>query len=81
MQTNEPKPRPAYRSRRMPIVNGPRPGRNDRCPCGSGRKFKHCCYRDTLRPTTRQIHQAMLDRIEDRRTRRLAALAYSSVIA
>jgi hypothetical protein len=19
------------------------PGRNDRCPCGSGRKFKHCC--------------------------------------
>lgn len=21
------------------------PGRNDRCPCGSGRKFKHCCAR------------------------------------
>jgi hypothetical protein len=20
-----------------------RPGRNERCPCGSGRKFKHCC--------------------------------------
>jgi tetratricopeptide (TPR) repeat protein len=20
-----------------------KPGRNDRCPCGSGRKFKHCC--------------------------------------
>jgi hypothetical protein len=19
------------------------PGRNDRCPCGSGRKYKHCC--------------------------------------
>jgi len=19
------------------------PGRNDRCPCGSGKKFKHCC--------------------------------------
>jgi len=19
------------------------PGRNDPCPCGSGRKFKHCC--------------------------------------
>lgn len=21
----------------------PSPGRNDSCPCGSGRKFKHCC--------------------------------------
>ena len=20
-----------------------RPGRNERCPCGSGKKFKHCC--------------------------------------
>lgn len=22
---------------------GPRPGRNDPCPCGSGRKYKRCC--------------------------------------
>ncbi len=21
-------------------------GRNDACPCGSGKKYKHCCYRD-----------------------------------
>jgi hypothetical protein len=21
----------------------PRPGRNDPCPCGSGRKYKQCC--------------------------------------
>jgi uncharacterized protein YecA (UPF0149 family) len=21
----------------------PLPGRNDKCPCGSGKKFKHCC--------------------------------------
>ena len=27
-----------------PIVNrAPRVGRNDPCPCGSGRKFKRCC--------------------------------------
>jgi hypothetical protein len=27
-----------------PIVNtGPKTGRNDPCPCGSGRKFKKCC--------------------------------------
>jgi preprotein translocase subunit SecA len=24
---------------------GPRPGRNDPCPCGSGKKFKNCCMR------------------------------------
>jgi hypothetical protein len=22
---------------------GDRPGRNDPCPCGSGKKYKHCC--------------------------------------
>jgi len=28
-----------------PIVSGqPRPGRNDPCPCGSGKKYKKCCY-------------------------------------
>ena len=25
------------------IVSGPRIGRNDPCPCGSGRKYKRCC--------------------------------------
>jgi hypothetical protein len=23
-----------------------KPGRNDPCPCGSGKKFKHCHYRE-----------------------------------
>jgi len=26
-----------------PIRSGPRVGRNDPCPCGSGRKYKKCC--------------------------------------
>jgi uncharacterized protein len=26
----------------------PKIGRNDPCPCGSGRKFKHCCAKTTL---------------------------------
>ncbi len=26
-----------------PIVKGAQPGRNDPCPCGSGKKFKKCC--------------------------------------
>ena len=27
---------------RQPIHKAPIPGRNDPCPCGSGKKFKHC---------------------------------------
>lgn len=27
----------------MPFKAGPRPGRNDPCSCGSGRKYKQCC--------------------------------------
>jgi uncharacterized protein YchJ len=27
-------------------------GRNDPCPCGSGRKFKHCHGRHTRHETT-----------------------------
>ncbi len=26
----------------MPVKNGPRVGRNDLCPCGSGKKYKNC---------------------------------------
>ncbi|WP_428045652.1 SEC-C metal-binding domain-containing protein [Candidatus Avelusimicrobium fimicolum] len=26
-----------------PIVKGVQPGRNDLCPCGSGKKYKKCC--------------------------------------
>jgi len=25
------------------VVKPPKVGRNDPCPCGSGKKFKHCC--------------------------------------
>ena len=33
----------AERSRRAPFVRAvPKVGRNEPCPCGSGRKYKHC---------------------------------------
>ena len=40
-------------------------GRNDPCPCGSGRKFKHCCLRaqdveDTLRVRLRSAEGALV---------------------
>ena len=28
-----------------PLRTGPKVGRNDPCPCGSGKKYKHCCGR------------------------------------
>ncbi|SHE61966.1 protein translocase subunit secA [Caldanaerobius fijiensis DSM 17918] len=31
--------------KRKPIVKGKKIGRNDPCPCGSGKKYKHCCGR------------------------------------
>jgi tetratricopeptide (TPR) repeat protein len=32
-----------------------RPGRNDPCPCGSTRKFKHCCGRPGTTPPTAAV--------------------------
>ena len=32
-------------TRATPVRTGPKVGRNDPCPCGSGKKFKQCCGR------------------------------------
>jgi preprotein translocase subunit SecA len=29
--------------RLQPVIAGPKTGRNDLCPCGSGKKYKKCC--------------------------------------
>ncbi len=34
---------PGYLAPPKPVVAAPRVGRNDPCPCGSGKKFKKCC--------------------------------------
>ncbi|MEC9489182.1 MAG: SEC-C metal-binding domain-containing protein, partial [Halanaerobium sp.] len=41
MQTNQEEDPP----QRKPVVKGDQPGRNDPCPCGSGKKYKYCCGR------------------------------------
>ena len=33
------------RSRTVTVRSGPKVGRNDPCPCGSGRKHKRCCMK------------------------------------
>ncbi|HHX20350.1 MAG TPA: hypothetical protein GX722_01040 [Clostridiales bacterium] len=30
---------------RQPVKAGEKVGRNSPCPCGSGKKYKHCCGR------------------------------------
>ena len=40
-------PTPRQMARRPPRV-----GRNDPCPCGSGKKFKRCCYTGPSMPRT-----------------------------
>jgi preprotein translocase subunit SecA len=32
--------------KKMPVKVGPKVGRNDPCPCGSGKKYKNCHGRD-----------------------------------
>ena len=33
-------------AKKQPVRNGKKPGRNDPCPCGSGKKYKKCCGRN-----------------------------------
>ena len=33
----------AANEKAKPVRSGPKVGRNDPCPCGSGKKFKSCC--------------------------------------
>ncbi len=38
--------RPSGPAQRQPIKAQPKVGRNDPCPCGSGKKYKNCCGRN-----------------------------------
>jgi len=40
-----PTPAPVQASGKKQKVGGKKVGRNDPCPCGSGKKYKHCCGR------------------------------------
>ena len=33
------------KAKAKPVRTGPKVGRNDPCPCGSGKKYKQCCGR------------------------------------
>ncbi len=40
-------------------------GRNERCPCGSGKKFKHCCLLEQIKPTQESVTSRRLARLAD----------------
>ncbi len=40
-------------------------GRNERCPCGSGKKFKHCCLLVEIRPSHESLTARRLGRLAD----------------
>ena len=35
-------------TKKTPVKKEPKVGRNDPCPCGSGKKYKNCCGREAL---------------------------------
>ena len=40
-------------------------GRNERCPCGSGKKFKHCCLLVQIQPSYEVLTARRLGRLAD----------------
>lgn len=42
-QATEAVSRETEQKRATPVRSAPKVGRNDPCPCGSGKKYKHCC--------------------------------------
>lgn len=43
----------------MPAATNTRPGRNQPCHCGSGRKYKHCCLaKDELEAAAARVKAA-----------------------
>ena len=42
MQTENDYHDPSGPIKQEPVKVGPKVGRNDPCPCGSGKKYKHC---------------------------------------
>lgn len=49
-------------------------GRNDPCPCGSGKKYKHCCmHLDRVRSTSPQWRR--MERVAEKLSGRLATHA------
>ena len=54
-----------------------KPGRNERCPCGSGKKYKHCCDREGAKAVPLKLSNGSPARSPPPDASQLAALANS----
>jgi tetratricopeptide (TPR) repeat protein len=54
------------------------PGRNEPCPCGSGRKYKHCCGKTAA---DAQVHHLLGQALEDQGLLERAAESFGRAIA
>jgi hypothetical protein len=54
-------------------------GRNDPCPCGSGKKFKKCCMRENVVITSKELHYRRLSEAYDRLFERLGMHAETAL--
>ena len=43
VRVSRPAPQRADAPKQAPVVKSAKVGRNDPCPCGSGKKYKNCC--------------------------------------
>jgi hypothetical protein len=58
-------------------TRAPRPGRNDPCHCGSGRKYKKCHLRDDERARGEESRAATLHALDERLVTEISAFAFA----
>jgi hypothetical protein len=52
-------------------------GRNDPCPCGSGKKYKNCCLKSKQTPESKEIIWRDLEKASDKLSQILRLYAFS----
>ena len=60
------------------LIKNEKVGRNDPCPCGSGKKYKRCCLAKEEPKAHPSAPATMVTEEEDRLTKRLVSFAASS---
>lgn len=63
---------------RPQLIKKEKVGRNDPCPCGSGKKYKRCCLAKEEFKARPSLPTTMVTEEEDRLTKRLVSFAASS---
>lgn len=57
------------------MMKSSKPGRNDPCPCGSGRKYKRCCLSQNEKRSLKDVNPAQLKRDMEGSLKKMAKIA------